>query len=207
MTSSFERFDAPDVTSSDDCGNALPVTLVDLSGVYIDNAVQLHWETATEVNHAGFELERSADGQNFEKIAWKDALGTNGLGAHYLYTDKAILKGHDYLYYRLKQVDNDGTFVYSKTIAVALPSQAEQLALYPNPTTGTISINLPNTTTPQQLDLVIYNNLGQEVQAYSFDNVQEPTLTLRTETLPEGIYTVNLLLNAMNSQKLRFIKQ
>jgi len=209
VTSSFERFDAPDVTSSDDCGLiVLSNSLVGFTGDYNYNDVNLQWETSTEINHIGFEIERSLDGNSFEKIAYKNTVGTNGLGAHYSHTDVNVLGLSKYLYYRLKLIANDGSFTYSNTIVVELLSIDQSFQLYPNPTTGNINIINSEMTKEYDLELVIYNNLGQKIKAYSYQNLkQHQVLQVNTEDLAKGIYTLKLSMNGIYSQNQRFVKQ
>jgi hypothetical protein len=133
-TSSFEVFNAPDVTSTDDCG-LLPIELLSFEGELLQQAVALKWQTATELNFQGFEIQRSLDGIVFEPLGSLAAQGSEGLGASYEFMDpEALSLGKNTLYYRLKELDLDGSKHYSPIIAVELPpKEANGLQLYPNP--------------------------------------------------------------------------
>jgi hypothetical protein len=100
----------------------LPVDLVAWNGILKAEDIELHWSTAWEENNAGFEIERSFDGQRFETIDMVGGVGNSALENHYSYTDqevKAKALGET-AYYRLVQIDYDGSRTISKVIAIDL---------------------------------------------------------------------------------------
>ena len=115
----------------------LPVELTSFTACVIGNAVKLSWETETEVNNYGFEVERSkkfdARSETWEKIGFVNGNGNSNSPKSYFYEDKNVTAGK--YSYRLKQIDNDGQFEYSKTIEVniTLPAKFELSQNYPNP--------------------------------------------------------------------------
>ncbi|ARS36602.1 hypothetical protein [Pontibacter actiniarum] len=112
----------------------LPVELISFSGVASANGVALQWSTASEENNSHFEVERSADGKQFEQIGSVQGHGTSSVMQRYRHLDSRPLPGQNY--YRLKQVDYDGQFEYSKVIAVATAeglAKQLQIMLSPNP--------------------------------------------------------------------------
>ena len=115
----------------------LPVTLVAFAAeASCPAAVRLTWTTASELNSARFEVERSADGQAFVAVGTVAAAGSSATTRHYAYLDAAAPAGQ--LYYRLRQVDQDGTAAYSPVRAVALGSAG--LVAYPNPGVGPVAV-------------------------------------------------------------------
>lgn len=117
----------------------LPVTLKSISASLINNQPQVNWETSNETNFDYFGVEKSFDAKNFSEIA-RVASNKASNGSTYQYAD--INKTFATQFYRLKMVDNDGTFKYSSVVAVnAKPSIS--LALYPNPVTNTIILSHP----------------------------------------------------------------
>jgi hypothetical protein len=115
--------------------SALPVKLSNFAATLLDNQVQLNWQTAQEQNSSHFEIERSANGRNFDVIGRVNALGNSNTIANYTLNDKlntAIIASPN-VYYRLKSVDIDGTFSYSKIISIYLKKTNESLLVYPNP--------------------------------------------------------------------------
>jgi hypothetical protein len=207
-TSTFERFSAPDITSTDDCGLLLSSELIRFTGSYENQQVLLEWETAAEQDHAGFEIERSLDGFQFDKIASQLALGKNGLGAYYNHTNFDFDKSKKYVYYRLKQMDDDGSFDYSNTIALELEHQTVDFQIQPNPSATEAYLILPQMDQSYDLELVIYNNLGQVLRQQKFNHLEhEGRLEIESNTLVKGIYTINIKVNGTYSQNKRFIKQ
>lgn len=154
---------------------ALPVELTAFTVNLIDNAVVLNWETATEVNNYGFEVERQFQGtrnkdqetrskdEDWEKIGFIEGYGNSNSPKLYSFTDKSIESAGKYLY-RLKQIDIDGIFEYSSKVEVdlAYPNNYELKQNYPNPfnPSTTISYSIPN---DGQVTLSIYDVLGNEV--------------------------------------------
>lgn len=115
--------------------NVLPVKLTSFTGKVLQYGNSLTWITASELNNAGFEIERSMDGENFEQIAFVKGNGTTALANKYEYIDY----GASNAYYRLKQVDYDGQFDYSSVIKVG-EDIALQVAVSPNPFTDMINV-------------------------------------------------------------------
>ncbi len=123
--------------------NPLPVTLVSFEGKAQNDGVTLNWVTASEVNNSHFEVERSLDGESFDQIGIVDGFGTTTVTQNYSFIDSNSASG--VVYYRLRQVDFDGAFEYSKIITVivnqATDSPIEEFVVYPNPIqSGTFSI-------------------------------------------------------------------
>ena len=93
-----------------------PVELVSFSAIEKESEIILIWKTQTEVNNYGFEILRSAQNDSFEKIAFVEGHGNSNSPKYYSYVDKGITYGK--YFYRLKQIDNDGTYEYSEVIEV-----------------------------------------------------------------------------------------
>ncbi|MBP9056353.1 MAG: DUF2341 domain-containing protein, partial [Saprospiraceae bacterium] len=129
--------------------NPLPVELSALSAVVIGSSVQLNWRTETEINNFGFEIERSetqdARIAKWEKVGFVNGNGNSNSPKDYIFTDNNLVPGK--YSYRLKQIDNDGQFEYSKTIQIDFnsPKKFELTQNYPNPfnPVTTISFELP----------------------------------------------------------------
>ncbi|GAB3914465.1 hypothetical protein GCM10028803_59980 [Larkinella knui] len=95
---------------------ALPVRLASFSGKRVENQLLLGWQTTFESNSAYFVVERSTDAQAFEAIGRVTSRGFSESMQAYGFTDEAPLKGTNY--YRLRQVDRDGRFEYSKILGL-----------------------------------------------------------------------------------------
>ena len=114
----------------------LPVELLYFTAVPEGEHVALHWATATELNNAGFQVERSGDGERFETIIRTPGMGTTQQVTEYKEVDHDPLPGLSY--YRLRQTDLDGTETWSNTVAVQW--EQELPVAYPNPVHDVVTI-------------------------------------------------------------------
>ena len=153
------------------------------------SAVRLGWTTASEQNSARFEVERSADGRTFAAIGTVPAAGSSSALRSYELLDAQLPAGAATLYYRLKQVDQDGSFSYSPVRAVARQGAAEGLALYPNPAAAghggaaTLTGARPGTV------VTVYDALGRALTSVTADAAGTAALGLPAG-LPTGVYVV-----------------
>lgn len=119
----------------------LPINLTSFDAHKNGEVSQLAWITASEQNNKGFEIHRSKNGLNWTKIGFvesKALKGTNKSSLIYNYTDEQPLPGINY--YRLKQTDLNGNFVFSKTVVVRFNNLTNVIAVYPNPTRDVVNI-------------------------------------------------------------------
>jgi hypothetical protein len=164
----------------------LPVELTSFSADVNETDVTLNWSTATETNNQGFEVQRSVNGGEFETVTFVNGNGTSTEMQHYSYTDAGLSEG---IYsYRLKQVNYDGSFEYSKTIIVdiVLPDIYSLDQNYPNPFNPDTRIDF-SLASDSKVTLKIYNLLGQEVT------------TLLNNELTAGVHYINFNASSLNS--------
>lgn len=172
---------------------ALPIELISFTGEIRDNTHILDWTTATEIQNDYFNIERSADGENFEIIGEVPGAGNSQVATHYAFTDDRPLNGLNY--YRLKQTDYDGKFSYSQVIVLNRP-MADPIGIYPNPAGVTLSISGQiSERSPYQ----IMNNLGQVILS---GIVSASTAHIDIESLAKGIYILRI-----GEQDIQFVKQ
>ena len=188
--------------------DTIPVELTSFTGLVDGSSVALAWHVASEINNAGFQVERSTtQNSGFEKIGFVAGNGTSG-AAQYSFADLNPLPGQP-LYYRLKQIDFDGTFEYSEVVEVEAITAAVALhANYPNPfnPTTTITFDLP---LQQEARLDVYDLMGRKIETladgvlpagrheYSFDGSQ----------LASGFYIYRLTTpGKISTQKMLLIK-
>jgi hypothetical protein len=143
----------------------VPVELASIEAEVVENKIQLTWVTATETNNMGFEIERSKDGEIFEAVGYVKGKGTTTQMNKYSFTDQT-LTGSCLVYYRLRQIDYDGSFSYSSVVEVdysALPTEFSLSQNYPNPfnPSTTIKFALPGQV---RVSLIVYDALGSEVE-------------------------------------------
>ena len=120
---------------------ALPVELLSFSGNCESGTVTLNWQTATEHNSDYFTLEKSRDGQNWQLLTSMDAAGNSTQLLNYETTDENAMEGNNY--YRLSQVDYDGTTKEYNVINVScIGGSRESFIVYPNPSSSAFQVVL-----------------------------------------------------------------
>jgi|GEM_PF-2393037 len=146
----------------------------------------LEWKTSYEINNDYFDIERSSDGKNWLKTGRVQGKENAGNGYQYHYVDATPLTGMNY--YRLKQVDKDGTFTYSPTATLGF-SEDWQLEVYPNPMldqTGVLQIK----SNLLIADVAVFTIKGENV--YRYKSRQENRLRINLVQLAAGIYYVTI---------------
>jgi hypothetical protein len=154
--------------------NIVPVELVSFKADADEDGIMLKWETSTETNNFGFDVERSPDNIKFEKIGNVKGKGTTTEAQQYSYKDISITNGKGKVYYRLKQIDLDGTSNYSTAIEVdysIIPVEFSLSQNYPNPfnPATTIKFGIPKES---KVSLKIYDILGKEVATIVNDKLE-----------------------------------
>lgn len=182
-------------------GAALPVTLVDFEGKNTSEGNVLQWTTSSESNNDYFAIEESTNGKNFTESGRVKGVGNASATNHYDFTDVDFNQG--ITYYRLKQVDFDGKYAYSRMIAIDAPS-AGNIRFYPNPVQSALDIELPNLQT-SWVNARVINASGQEVIVKERAAVQNGRLHIQLGKLPAGIYQV-LIANDQVSYRLSVFK-
>jgi Fungalysin metallopeptidase (M36)/Fungalysin/Thermolysin Propeptide Motif/Secretion system C-terminal sorting domain len=177
----------------------LPVELMLFQGQYIGSGNQLEWRTASETNNHYFDVQRSTDGLNFESIGRVDGKGTTDLVNNYSYLDKTIASG--IYYYRLRQVDFDGTFEFSNTIVIKIANTSGQVQVYPNPAKAGIYLSLSENSM-EATGLVLYNDVGQLVLQQIVNIKNGTAYYLDLTDLPAGVYYGEL--DDENNEVIRF---
>ena len=167
---------------------SFPVEWLNFDGALEGSAIRLHWATAQELNNDHFIVERSLDGQAFESIGQVAGGGSRSTSQAYSFLDIEPLAGWNH--YRIRQVDLDGAFDWSETIAIEwqLASRLGLAGLYPNPAQNQVTLKL-NLPAAGEVKLAVYSPTGSlalvETQTVR-QGVQ--TLGLNLENLAEGMY-------------------
>ena len=144
-------------------GQSTPVLLSLFEATIINSAVQLIWQTASEINNFGFEIERSLNNKHFQKIGFVRGHGTSEVQQNYHFSDEMVEDGKCY-YYRLKQLNTNGTFEYSSIVEISkrVPGQFNLQQNYPNPCNPStiICYSLPNKI---NINLTIFDTQGRHI--------------------------------------------
>ncbi len=166
----------------------LPIELLDFKASIVDEDVLLQWQTATEINNDYMAIERSADGRHFEEIDWLPGAGTTYEPQAYQIWDKNPLAGINY--YRLRQVDFDGTATYHKVISVRFDGKPIDAAIYPTVVDQELTIVYGSPISGEgQLDVVDLN--GRSVLSRQV-NEGEVSMILPVGDLDNGHYILRI---------------
>ncbi len=174
--------------SAPTCSSLLPVELIDFTAKEIENQVNLSWSTASELDNEGFDLQRSPDAKSWETLDFISGFGTS-LDAHsYTYKDKSPLKGQSY--YRLKQMDYDGAFEYSKVVSVEVGGERNAMLFFPNPGSEGGSVNLRiDSENFESGELTLFDMTGKAVLV---QKISSANMDLDLSYLSKGIYAARL---------------
>ena len=199
IPNSFDKWNFSDNTPIHIVEHIVPVELTAFNATAQQNSVSLNWQTATETNNSGYELQRSetsnVKGQSeWQVVGFIPGFGTTTEPKSYSFIDENVSSGN--YQYRLKQIDFDGTFEYSNTIDVEITSPTE-FSLeqnYPNPFNP--STNIKYTIGSRQfVSLKIFNSLGEEIETL-VNEIQDAgvhsKLYIVNSTLPSGVYYYQL---------------
>jgi len=191
---------------------AIPVELSSFSATVTENQVHLEWQTQTETNNFGFEVERS-DFSGWRKIGFVQGKGTTQQPQHYAFVDELSkeLLSSSKLEYRLKQIDLDGAYEYSSPITVQppLPVTAHLTQNYPNPfnPTTTVSYSIAH---EGFVSLKLYDILGKEAATLVSQRQQAGGHAVNFEAgkHASGIYFYNLYLGGqlVDTKKMMLLR-
>ena len=192
-----------------------PVDLVSFTSFYENNLVYLNWSIASELNNRGFEIERSNNKTDWRLIGFREGKGTTTEPQAYVFIDDLFGNDSYRLYYRLKQIDYNGSFEYSDVVEVyTTPSNFSLSQNYPNPFNPNTKIKytIPSVGTQRavSVQLKIYDVLGNEVA--TLVNEYKPAGNYEIEFaardgLAAGIYFYQLKVNDfVASKKMLLLK-
>lgn len=178
--------------------NPLPVKLVGFSGAKEGNHALLAWSTSEEVNSERFEIERSAEGRKWNTIG---TVASNGdvLNSISSYTFSDENPGHGENLYRLKMIDRDQTFTYSRIVSLRF-SQATVASTYPNPASEKVTISTPDWENIKSVCIV--NQSGQTVY-----KSEKPQAEIDIRQLGTGAYIIGLIRTDGTQENVKFVKE
>ncbi|MCF2502605.1 DUF4347 domain-containing protein [Dyadobacter sp. CY107] len=210
ITGAFESVNLPDIsplvwetTSADGkftiraVNNPMPVTLVNFNASMNESAVDLVWSTSSEINSSHFEIQRSKEGKIWENIGLVNTRNENAGEQHYQYTDMLPLQAENF--YRLRMVDADGTFAFSKIEHVRFLDSKAQLRSYPNPVTDRIFLDVTNVESIQSVEIYSASGVLHYTGGYSPEGID-------VKALPSGIFLLKTIGANRTTSTFKFAK-
>lgn len=182
-------FDTVTITAA----STVPVTLSRLEAIKRASNVVVQWSTASEINNSHFVVERSLDGVNFEGIGRVRGNGTTSRSMQYSYTDEGVLDQYsrvNTIYYRLRQVDFDGSEELSRVVRIQNnQNEGARAEVLPNPNRGSFVLEL-STDWENEATVTIYNMTGSAVYSTA-TMLRNGTNRMDMDlNLPSGVYSI-----------------
>lgn len=168
-------------------GVVLPLTWQFVKAQLVANTTLVSWATSQEINTSKFEIEHSADGTSFVKIGEVAAAGNSTTVSNYNFTHLKPITGFNY--YRIKQIDIDGSFKYSVVVKVLNKNDIKQTIIAPNPVVDVLNIVEPTTTFISSVE--VYDNKGALVIRKAV-NADEQVYSLPVSGLSKGNYILKV---------------
>ncbi|MBK6339584.1 MAG: T9SS type A sorting domain-containing protein [Bacteroidetes bacterium] len=162
--------------------------------------IQLKWTTGSEINNKGFEVQRSLNGVDFEKIGWVNGAFNSQTKLNYAFDDRNVISGFKY-YYRLNQVDMDGSNSYSKIRVASITNNDFGLIIYPIPTKDMLFLQ-------SNQDIARYEITDAIGKICTImDSDKNRFVKVDVLNYPEGTYFVKIFFNSGESIIKKWIKQ
>lgn len=180
------------ILDSCDITSTFPVEMGFLTGRLDQRKAVLNWETFSETNNQGFEIEQSTNGTNYKRVGFVNGNGTTTKSQSYQFTTANLNLGKHY--FRIRQVDFDGRSQLSNSIALNVTSSEILVELYPNPTRDIAHISM-NAMKDDWVQVELISPLGQSIRTIFEGRVfagEKITESFDTSRLPSGMYHVRL---------------
>ena len=174
------------------CSEVLASSLINFTATDVQSKITLNWQTVSETNAGYYEVQKSSDGEHFTDAAKINAYGKNTINK-YSFIDVSPFSGNNF--YRLKQVDKSGSFIYSKVVFIPL-NRNNGFRIYP--TVAQSRLHISATKTPSVF--IIFNIIGKPLQTINMNSLEED---IDISNLSSGTY----IIHSKDGSALKFIKQ
>lgn len=184
---------------------SLPVEFISFTADRLDSRnIQVRWETSSEVNNDHFMVQRSVDGEFFEDIGRVEGAGTTTQPTTYSFLDNSYQANINY--YRLKQVDHNGSFHFSNIVEVRFEGKEDFLAfhVYPSPVKTTLKVETLGKIT-EVYTVRIFDQTGRVIHTTTLDKLK-PLRTVNVSDWVEGIYNYEIISGLEIKKTGRFLK-
>jgi hypothetical protein len=166
----------------------LPIEYVNFNGENRGAINHLYWSTASEVNNARFDIERSVDGVNFHKIGEVAGAGMSASLRNYTFDDLQPFIGINY--YRLRQVDFDGNAAYSRVVALEVKAQNGDHRFFPNPSQGELTYQ-SFSSIEEEVQIEVIDVLGRRLQVKQYQTLPGLNqISIDLSAYPAGAYVI-----------------
>jgi len=180
--------------------SALPVVLTEFSAKTEGKMARLFWETTSESNSSHFIVEKSRDVKSFNELGKVNAANSSSVGIRYSFTDNSPLPGLNY--YRLKMVDLDGSYAFSRIVALDFGGLTKGLIIFPNPVQTQLKMALSGMNGPVRVS--VFNSSGLLLIEKTITDIDEGQIDIRK--IPAGIYILKVT-DGKVSFREKFMKQ
>lgn len=179
--------------------NALPVSWLNVSAKKLANSTLIEWSTASEINNNYFVVERSINGNDFISIGKVASGGNQNTIQNYSYTDNDLIVGVKTIYYRIRQIDNDGASTLSKVVLVNIDEITAPIFAYPNPFTKDLQLSINSKS--QDIKVAVTDLSGREVYNKIIHADANSTSIKLSDlnTLENGFYLLNVLIDGVSN--------
>lgn len=179
----------------------LPIENLELKGKPVQKRNHLVWTTGMEINNDFFVLQKSPNAVRWSELGKIDGAGNSVQLLSYDYWDDTP---YTTTYYRLKQVDFDGSFSYSNTIVLNNNLNLEAgISIYPNPATNTFTVAIPHLIDP---NIRIFNAIGQELHL-QISNTNKHEIKFDSQQLAAGVYWIQISHKDIQTTKKLIVKK
>ena len=186
-------------------GSFLPAGILYFKGKYSGKDNILQWATASEFNSERFEIQRSADGQQFETIGSIAGAGMSKTTKEYSYTDQLVPEKLNY--YRLMQIDMDGSTRYSSVVSLNNGTGKWHVETYPNPVVEELQVNL-HSREKGSLIIRVMNQHGQLIKNVMLNkSADELMVRMKLKDIPAGVYFLEFRIGDALKEVRKIIKK
>ena len=166
-------------------GGVLPVLLVSFTAQKVEGSALLQWKTSSEVNASHFEVERSTDGRKYSSIGTVRAVGNGNGELGYTFRDREFSSMAEVVYYRLRAVDMDGSYAFSRVLSLQPGKNTDSDYVYPNPAPAGTVVKIKSNDKVSHVQVLDLNGRKIEVR---FTDQSGTGFVL--DQLPKGIYLI-----------------
>jgi hypothetical protein len=189
-----DSYDAPITVGT----SPLPVTLTSFNATKEGQTALLLWTTTAETNSDRFEIQKSLNGKNWEGIGSVKSQGESNVLRKYTFADEAPSNGENL--YRLKMIDNDASFGYSRIQSVTFEGVQQQALVYPNPASDVIKFNVADFSSVKSIKL--YDLVGKTIFSANGEKLSK---TVDVKTLLPGSYVVEIITNTGETKSTKIV--